>query len=159
MAIYMKYPDIKGSSTVDQYKDLILLDSLSFVVQRNLADAHRKDKNREASEPTIGEIHVTKAMDVASAKLFIESVASDLKNDVEITFTTTTAKKTTEFLSYKLANVGLSQYSVSAGADGIPVEQLTLNFTKLEMKFTAHGPDISGSPEAVGYDLLAMKTI
>lgn len=159
MAIYMKYPDIKGSSTVDAYKDLILLDSFSFGVQRDLDGAHRTDKNREASEPTIGEISVTKKMDVASAKLFIESVASDLKNDVEITFTTTTAKKTAEYLSYKLANVGVSLYSVSAGADGIPVELVVLNFTKLEMKFTAHGPDISGSPEAVGYDLLAMKTV
>jgi type VI secretion system secreted protein Hcp len=158
MAIYMKYPDIKGSSTVDAYKDLIILDSFSFGVQRDL-DTHRTDKNREASEPTIGEITVTKKMDVSSAKLFIESVASDLKNDVEITFTTTTAKKTAEYLSYKLANVGVSLYSVSAGADGIPVESVVLNFTKLEMKFTAHGPDISGSPEAVGYDLMAMKTV
>jgi type VI secretion system secreted protein Hcp len=159
MAIYMKYPEIKGPSTVDSYKDLILLDSLSFDVERNIADAHRKDKNREASEPSIGQVHVTKTMCIASAKLFIESVASDLKNDVEITFTTTTAKKTTEFLSYKLANTGISRYGVSAGPDGIPVEHITLNFTKLEMKFTAHGPDVSGSPEAVGYDLLAMKTV
>jgi type VI secretion system secreted protein Hcp len=159
MAIYMKYPDIKGSSTSDKFKDLILLDSLSFGVSRNIAGAHRTDKNREASEPSVSEVTVTKMMDVASPKLFVESVASDLKNDVEITFATTTAKTTAEFLSYKLANVGLSHYSVSAGADGIPVETLVLNFTKLEMKFTTHGPDVSGSPESVGYDLLAMKTV
>jgi type VI secretion system secreted protein Hcp len=159
MPIYMDYPDIKGSSTTDGFKDKILLDSFSLGVTRNIALALRTDKHREASEPSVSECTVTKTMDVASPKLFVESVASDLKNDVTITFTTTTAKKVTEFLSYKLANVGLSHYSVSAGANDPPTETLVLNFTKLEMKFTNHGPDVSGSPESVGYDLTAMKTV
>lgn len=159
MPIYMDYPDIKGSSTSDSYKDKIILDSFNLGVSRNIASAHRTDKMREASEPNVSEVTVTKSMDVASPKLFTESVASDLKNDVTITFTTTTAKKVTEFLQYKLANVGLSHYSVSASAEGIPVETLVLNFTKVEMKFTSHGADISGSPEFVGYDLAAMKTV
>jgi type VI secretion system secreted protein Hcp len=98
-------------------------------------------------------------MDKASPKLFAETVAGSLQNAVQIHFTTTTANKVTEFLVYKLTNVGVSGYSVSSGADGIPSESLTLNFTKIEMTFTGTGPDASGGPEAVGYDLTLAKTV
>lgn len=152
MAIYMDYQDIKGSSTTDGYKDLILLDSFSFGVSRNITTAAT---SRQASEPSLTGITVTKPMDASSPKLFDESVASGIQNTVKIHFTTTAANKVTEFLLYTLTNVGVSHYSVSAGADSIPVETLVLNFTKLQMKFTSVG----GGPEAVGYDLTQMKTV
>jgi hypothetical protein len=53
---------------------------------------------------------------------------------------------------------GLSSYSIGAGADGIPSESLALNFSKIEMHFTGMGPDVSGSPVVVGYDLTQTKT-
>jgi type VI secretion system secreted protein Hcp len=158
MAIYMKYGSINGPITTEGYSKWIELDSFHFGVGRHIASAQRTEESREASEPTLSEITVTKNMDVSSPKLFIEGVASDLKNKVEIKFTTTKVKTVTDYLSYELSDVGLSNYGVSSSAEGIPVETLTLNYTKIQMKFTSMGPGVSGSPETVGYDLTKMQT-
>jgi type VI secretion system secreted protein Hcp len=159
MAIYMNYQGIKGSSTATGYSDLIVLNSFQFGAGRAITAAHSAGAAREASAPQVSEITVTKSMDKASPKLFAETVTGGLQNGVDIHFTTTTANKVTEFLVYKLANVGLSGYSVSVGADGIPSESLSLNFTKIEMRFTGTGLDASGSPATAGYDLTQAKTV
>ena len=158
MAIYMKYGSIDGAITTQGYSKWVELDSFSLGVSRHIGTAARTEAAREASEPSLTEITVTKTMDVASPKLFIEGVASDLKNKVEIKFTTTKVKTVTDFLSYELTDVGLAHYGVSAGAEGIPVETLVLNYTKIQMKFTSMGAGVSGSPETVGYDLTQMQT-
>jgi type VI secretion system secreted protein Hcp len=154
----MDYQGIKGSSTTDGYKDLIVLDSFNFGVSRNITPPS-PSASREASEPSLTGITVTKHMDASSPKLFIESVAGNLQSAVQIHFTTTTANRVFEFLLYTLTNVGVSHYSVSAGADDIPVETLVLNFTKIEMTFNGMDPDVSGTPETVGYDLATMQTV
>lgn len=158
MAIYMKYGSINGPITTQGFSNWIELESFNFGVSRHIATAQRTKESREASEPSLSEVTVTKSMDVASPKLFVEGVASDLKNEVEIKFTTTKVKTVTDYLSYKFHDVGLAHYSVSAGPEGIPTETLVLNFTKIQMKFTSMGPGVSGSPETVGYDLAQMQT-
>ncbi len=102
-------------------------------------------------------VSITKQGDVASPKLFLDAVAGKLDDKVEIKFTTTAKGKVERFLTYKLENAGLSHYSLSSG--GMPMESLSLNFTKITESFTAFEPSISGSPETVGYDLTLMKTI
>lgn len=158
MAIYMKYGSIKGPVTTDGFKDWIELDSFHWGIGRAIGTAARGSYSREHSEPTISEITVTKRSDVASPKLLLDAVAGKLDNKVEIKFTTTTKGKVETFLTYKLENTGLSGYSLSSGGD-MPVESLSLNFTKVSETFTGMDPGISGSPETVGYDLTQMKTI
>jgi type VI secretion system secreted protein Hcp len=157
MAIYMKYGSIKGPVTTDGFKDWIELDSFHWGVGRSVGTAARGAYSREHSEPTLSEITVTKRTDVASPKLFLDAVAGKLDNKVEIKFTTTTKGKVETFLTYKLENTGLSGFSASSGGD-MPVESLSLNFTKISTTFTGFDPAISGSPETVGYDLTQMKT-
>jgi type VI secretion system secreted protein Hcp len=159
MAIYMDYEGVKGNSTTDGFKDMIILESFSFGVSRNVTTAQRTNLSREASEPSLSEITVSMSMAKHSAKMFVESVASDLKNKVVIHFTTTTDKKVTEYLVYTLTNVGVSHYSISASHDGIPSETVVLNYDTIQKKFSSMDPGVSGSPEAVGYDLTKMKTI
>ena len=88
----------------------------------------------------------------------LDAVAGKLDSKVEIKFTTTTKGKVETFLTYTLENTGLIGYSLSSGGD-MPVESLSLNFTKVAKTFTGMDPGISGSPETVGYDLTQMKTI
>jgi hypothetical protein len=45
---------------------------------------------------------------------------------------------------------------VSSGGD-MPVETLSLNFTRITERFTGHTPGVGGTPETVGYDLTQMK--
>jgi type VI secretion system secreted protein Hcp len=158
MAIYMKYGDIKGPVTTDGFKNWIELNSAQVGTHRSIGTAARGSTSREHSEPSISEIVVTKLTDVASPKLFLDSVAGKLDSKVEIKWTTTTKGKVETFLTIKLENTGVSSYNVSSAGD-MPTESLSLNFTKISATFTGMDPGIGGSPETVGYDLTLMKTI
>lgn len=158
MAIYMKYGDIKGAVTTDGFKDWIELTAFHFGTGRGIASAAHSATSREHSEPTLSEITVSKLTDVASPKLFTESVAGELNNKVTITFTTTTKNKVESFLKYELENTGISGYSVSSGGD-MPSESISLNYTKIRKTFIGLDPATKGSPETVGYDMTEMKTV
>jgi type VI secretion system secreted protein Hcp len=154
----MKYGNIKGSVTTEGFKDWIELNSFQWGVGRSIGTAARGALSREHSEPSLSEVTVTKLTDVASPKLFLDAVAGKLDNKVTIKFTTTTKGKVETFLTYELENTGLSHYSLSSGGD-MPMESLSLNFTKITETFTGMQPGITGSPETVGYDLTQMKTV
>jgi type VI secretion system secreted protein Hcp len=158
MAIYCKFANINGPVTTEGFKNWIELDTFQWGVGRSIGTAARGAYSREHSEPSISEITVTKRTDVASPKLLLDAVAGKLDSKVEIKFTTTTKGKVETFLTYKLENVGISGYSLSSSGD-MPVEHLSLNFTKITETFTGFDPGIGGSPETVGYDLTQMKTI
>lgn len=157
MAIYMKYGHIKGSVTTEGFKDWIELNSFQWGVGRAIGTAARGSISREHSEPSLSEVAVSKPTDVASPKLFLDAVAGKLDTKVTIKFTTTAKGKVETFLTYELENTGISGYSLSSGGE-IPMESLSLNFTKISETFTGMGPGLSGSPETVGYDLAKMET-
>ena len=48
-----------------------------------------------------------------------------------------------------------SQFSVSSGGD-LPMEAMSLNFTKITTTFTPMGPSVSGNNKVVSYDLTTM---
>jgi len=157
VAIYMKFGSFTGASTTQGFKDWIELDSFQWGVGRGISSAARGSESRESSEPSISEVVVTKKMDKSSPNLMSDAWAGQLNATVEIKFTTTTKNQVTDFLGYKLENTGLSGYSVSSGGD-LPVESLSLNFTKISVTYKGTDPNVSGTPETVGYDLTQMKT-
>lgn len=158
MAIYMKYGNINGAVTTEGFKQWIELNSFQWGAGRAIGTAARGSTSREHSEPSLSEVTVTKQTDVASPKLMLESVAGKLDTKVTIKFTTTTKGQVTTFLTYELENTGVSGYSLSSGGD-MPQESLSLNFTKITKTFSGMDPDVSGTPETVGYDLTQMKTV
>jgi type VI secretion system secreted protein Hcp len=157
MPIYLKYGSIKGPVTTDGFKDWIELNSFQWGASRNISSAVRGALSREHSEPSLSEVTVTKLTDIASPKLFLESVAGKLDTKVTIKFTTTSKGKVETFLTFEFEDVGVSHYSMSSGGD-MPMESMALNYTKISKTFTGMDPGISGSPETVGYSLTEMKT-
>ena len=156
MAIYMKFGDIKGQVTTDGYKDWIELLSFQYGVNRNVSSG-AGGAGREGANPHISEIVVTKHFDVASPKLYQDSVAGAFSTKVEIKLTTTTKNKVDTFLAVELSDCGVSSYSTSSGGDQ-PMESLSLNFTKI--MYTPSPLDTKGSPvkgAVVTYDLMKMK--
>jgi type VI secretion system secreted protein Hcp len=158
MAIYMKYGSIKGAVTTDGFKDWIELSSFQWGVGRSIGTAARGSTSREHSEPSLSEVSVTKLSDLATPKLFLDAVAGKLDNKVTIKFTTTAKGDVETFLTYEMENTGLSHYSLSSGGD-MPMESMSLNFTKITEQFSGMDPAVRGSPEIVGYDLTQMKTV
>src|SRR3954471_16204578 len=143
MAIYMKYGSIKGSATTASFKDWIELQSFQWGVARKIDTAARGSTSREHSEPAITEVTVTKDTDISTPKLFLESFAGKLDTHVEVKFTTTTKGAVDTFLAYKFENTGISAFHLSGhggASNSMPMESLTLNFTKIVQTFTGHGP-------------------
>src|SRR5690349_2810657 len=126
----MKYGDIKGAVTTDGFKDWIELTTFNWGVTRAVGSAARSPTSREGTEPELHEITVTKMTDVASPKLFLDSVGGKLDNKVTISFTTTAKGKVEKYLTYELEDTGLSHYSLSSSGD-MPMETLSLNFVKI----------------------------
>lgn len=152
MAIYMKYGDIRGPVTTKGFTDWIELNSLQWGVGRGIGSPIGGAENREASAPSISEITVTKAMDIASVPLLMEATLGTLDKTVKIKLTTTTKNETMTFLAYELTNCGISGYSVSSGGDK-PGETLSLNFTKIMTTFSGVDPKTQAEPMSATIDL------
>jgi type VI secretion system secreted protein Hcp len=159
MPIYLKFGALQGSVTEEGHKNWIELNSFQFGVGRAIGTAARGAATREASEPHISEITISKRLDKASTKLFMDAVAGDLSSTVKFKFTTTTKDKVDTYLAFELTNCGVSGHSMSADSEGAPVESLSLNFTKIMFTYTERDPKIAGSPDTVGYDLLTMGKV
>ncbi|MBV9015897.1 MAG: type VI secretion system tube protein Hcp [Alphaproteobacteria bacterium] len=158
MALYMKYGSLDGACTTKGFEKWIELNSFQWGVGRAIGTGARGSLSREHSEPTISEITVTKLTDKSSPKLFEEALYGKLDTKVEIKFTTTVKNSVETFLAYELTNTGPSHYSLGSGGD-MPTETLSLNFTKVQMKFTPMEAGLTGSPEQVGYDLEKMQKL
>ena len=157
MAIYLKYEGIDGEATHDTHKKWIDVASLQFGTGRGISTPTGSTANREASEPNISEVVVTKMLDGASPKLFTESVTGAVGKKVEIHLVSTGSPGNT-YVEYVLTNALISGYSLSSGGDR-PSESISINFTKMEFKFTPYDDkNKAGTPVTVNYDLTTTKS-
>jgi len=157
MAIYMNFDKkrIKGNVTAEGYIDLINVHGFSWGVGRGISMEAGAIANREATRPSISEITITKTMDNSTPGIFKESVSGDAGSEVVIEFVQTGAKKIETYMKYILTNCLVSSYSVSADADGKPVESVCLSYTKVIMDYcAADATNKSGSSNKIGYDLV-----
>jgi type VI secretion system secreted protein Hcp len=155
MAIYLKYGDIEGDATHENHKKWFDIHSCQWGVGRAISTPVGSAANREASNPSLSEIVITKTLDKASAKLFEESLIGEGKK-AEIHFITT-GNPGESYLELVLTNTLISGYSVSSGGDR-PTESLSLNFTQIELKSIPTKEDVTGgSPSVYTYDLATAK--
>jgi type VI secretion system secreted protein Hcp len=155
MAIYMKItsPDIKGDVTTTGFEGQIELSSFQWGIGRGVGSPSGASGNREASNPSISEVTVTKMQDNASGELLKESLSGEGKAKAEISFTRTDKGGAVVYIVYTLTDVMFSGFSMSSGGDR-PSESLSLNFTKIEVKYTPQKEDgTAGTPFPVTYDL------
>jgi len=157
MAIYLHYDGIDGEATQQDHKKWIDISSLQFGIGRGIATPVGSSANREASHPSVSEITFTKAMDSASPKLFTESATGSAGKTVKINLVSTGSPGNV-YAEYTLTNTLISGYSISSGGDR-PSESLSLNFTKIEYKFTPYDElNAAGTPVTVSYDLTTAKS-
>ena len=158
MAIYMKYDGIDGDATHEEHDKWITVESLNWGVGRAISTAVGSTMNREASEPSVAEVSISKQMDTSSVYLFQESCTGQVGKEVKIHLVSTGSPGQT-YLEYILQDTLVSGYSVSSGGDR-PSESVTLNFNKVMMKYIPLASNNeSGSPVTKGYDLALTKAV
>jgi len=160
MAIYVEYDGIKGNVTADGYKDHIAVLAVQFGVGRGISMEAGNMSNREASRPSISEVTLTKTADNSVTAIFKEAVTGSAGKTVKIKFVRTGADKVVEYMDYELENCLVSGYSISADAEGEPMETITLSFSKVMINYNDHdATNKSSSPQRVGYDLEKAKPL
>lgn len=160
MAIYLEFEGVKGNVTANGYKDHIAVNSFDFGVGRGISMEAGNMSNREVSRPSVSEVTLTKAADNSATALFKEAVTGSAGKKVVVKFVRTGADKVQEFMDYTLENCLISGYTVSASADGEPMETLTLSFSKIMVNYNDHdATNKAASPQRVGYDLTTAKPL
>ncbi len=152
MAIYLQYDGIEGEVTAKGHEKWIEIQTLSWGVGRAISTPVGSSAKRESSAPSVSELVLTKQTDKASPKIFAESTVGQAKPSV-IEFVETGPDFQEVFLRFELTDTLISGYSLSSGGDR-PSENLSLNFTKVEMKYTPYNEQHKAlSPIPAGYDL------
>jgi type VI secretion system secreted protein Hcp len=153
----LKYDGIDGEATAENHTKWIDIQSVQFGIGRSIATPTGATANRESSEPSVSEIVVSKSLDSSSSKLFTESVTGKVGKKVEIHLVSTGSPGNV-YAEYTLTNALISGYSVSSGGDR-PSESISINFTKIEYKFTPYdNKNDAGTPVTVSYDLSTTKS-
>lgn len=157
MPIYMKYGDIAGDVTEKSHTGWIEVHSFQWGIGRGISSPVGGSTDREASAPSVSEIVVTKDQDIASAKL-IEAGLVGEGVAVQFDFVKTNKGELEQYIQITLTNCMISGISMSSGGDR-PTESVSLNFTKVEYRFTPTNSDgTPGSPQTCGYDMSTATT-
>lgn len=157
MAIYVKYDGIDGEATQADHKKWLDVGSIQWGVGRAISATSGSTSNREASEPSVSEVTLSKMMDSSSPKFFTEAVTGAVGKKVVIHLVTTGSPGKT-YAEYTLTNALVSSYSMSTGGDR-PAESLSISFTKLEFKFTPYDDKNNAkTPIVVSYDISTTKS-
>jgi len=157
MAIYMQYDGIQGDTTDSGFEKWVTLESFQWGIGRGITTPIGSVANREASQPSISEVMVTKQLDIASNKLFQAATTDQKGKTVKIAFTRT-GSGGDKFLEYTFDNTLVSGYHISSSGER-PVESLSLNFTKVQIMVKMLDPtNNAANPDTTQYDLATAKS-
>ncbi len=151
--IILKIGDLKGSCTLDGYKDLIECDSWSFGVAQTTSGS-KSGSERNAANPIFSDITLTKEADISSTALFRLCSTADEIDKVELTILRKADAENKPLVVIQLEKVIFSNYMISSSGISRPVETISLNFVKVKMVYHHQDNDgkVTGSTD-FAYDL------
>ena len=164
MSIYMKVDGIDGNVTAKGLEKYIELEQFHSSIKRMMSTRPGVTTDREGAKPSISEITVTKKIDATTPKFFQQATVGTAINEVLIKFINTGASLN-EYYTLTLSNVMISSQTiedvvapvVKEGDEAVkdkPVSTLTLNFDKIEVKYTPFDKENqAGSPIVASYDV------
>jgi type VI secretion system secreted protein Hcp len=158
MPIYMKYDSIPGDVTAEGHASWIELNSLQWGVNRFIKTDTGSASDRESSAPTVLEVSITKAMDIATPKI-LQQALQGKGVEVTIHLCKTDQNELQMYAEYILSNTLISSFSTNTSGDR-PFESLSLNFTKVQYRNVSVGAsddDADDKPESIYYDTAKAK--
>jgi len=155
MSIFVNYDGIKGEASDPSHEKWMDVETISWGVGRNINSSTSTQGDRESANAVISDLKITRFMDSATPKLFIESCCGTGKDVVIHLSKTGKGSGSDVYMEYTLKNALISDYSVAAASQATdrPKETLTISFVDAEVKYTPYDED--GNAEAaiaVGFD-------
>jgi len=138
---FLNFDGIKGESQDDKHKDWIEIQSFNWELTQPATGPG--GGGGTSAKPSITEITVTKKIDVASPQL-MRSCATGQHIKTAI-LSCRTSDTNQDFLKITFQNILISGF-VQGGHAGseqetAPTEQISLNFSKLQLSYTPASPD------------------
>ncbi len=157
MPIYLKLEggeqQITGDATQSAHQGWMDISSMHWAVNRNVSTTVGAAANREASEPNLSEVTLTKISDSSHAALY--QAATTGKKPMTATIDlVNTGDPGTIYCSYILTNTLISGFTAGTSGDR-PTETLTLNFTAKQVTYNKESADGTSSPLRAQYDQAA----
>ena len=130
-AAYIKFDGVDGEATDSEHT--MWSDMMSFSHTITTGDPSG-DTTRQRASATLGDVVVTKELDKSSPKLAESILTGKVFPKVEIQL----ASSAGTYFAYELKNVMITSYSISGGADEMPMESFSLNFEAIKITYTEY---------------------
>ena len=156
---FLKIDGIDGESLQTGHEKELEL--MSFSWGESNAGSFAGNQGGGSGKVSMQDFHYTEPINRSSPKLFLACATGE--HIKSATLTCRKAGKTQqEFLKWKFTDLLISSYHTggSGGADVLPIDQVSFNFTKIEVSYAPQKQD--GSLDAAipaGYDLKAGQKI
>ena len=150
---FLKIDGIAGEATDAKYKGSIMVESFSW--GETQAGAFDSGGGGGAGQVSMQDFHFTTRYTKASALLFLACATGQHIKKAEL-FCRKAGGKQEDFLKVTLSELLVSSYQTggSAGSDIIPIDQVSLAFSKIEIEYKEQKADgaVAG-PVKAGYNL------
>ncbi len=156
---FLKLEGIEGESQDSKHKAEIDLDSWSWGEAQT--GSHVAGGGGGAGKVSMQDFHFTMRLNKASPKLMLACASGDHIKSALLTCRKA-GKEQQEYLKIKMTDLLVSSYMTggSGGADILPVDQISLNFSKIEFEYKEQKPDGTlGGATKTGYDLKLNKVV
>jgi type VI secretion system secreted protein Hcp len=143
---FLKIAGIDGESTDDKHKGWIEVLSFSMGVAQARSGTHSGSGSKAGQRADFADFNFVHTVDKASPKLFQYCASGEHVKDVSLEVCKAGGDKQ-KYLVYKFSDVLVSSVRPGGsgqGVDALPVEDVSLNFGKVEITYTVI--DAKGKP-------------
>lgn len=160
---FLKISGVPGESTDDKHKEWIEVLSYHWGIDQPTTQSASSHGSLSAERANFNPFMVVKALDKASPKLALACASGEHFPDATLELCRAGGDKQ-PYMEYKLTDVIVSSYrpgGSSGGGEAIPLEEISLNYGKIEWKYTqtkVAGGKGSGNV-AAGWDLKTNKKV
>lgn len=154
--MFLKIDGIKGESSDNKHPGEIEILSYSWGVSQHGTHNTSAGGGRTTQRADVSDFTITKTMDAASTNLFLACASGKHIPNVVLSLHRAGEDKQ-QYAQYTLSDVIVSSYQPGGASGGdVPMESISFNFSKIEMKYTQVDPKTgkaSGNFSS-GWDLL-----
>jgi type VI secretion system secreted protein Hcp len=155
---FLKIAGIDGESKSDGHKGEIDLESWSW--GESNPGSGSAGGGIGAGKVSMSDFSFVMKLNKASPKLFLACAQGEHIKTAWLTAHRASAKQTDYFLKWSFADLLISSYQTGAASGELPLEQVSFNFSKIEVEYKEQKPDGSlGLGIKAGWDLKTSKKI
>jgi type VI secretion system secreted protein Hcp len=156
---YLKVDGIDGESTDDKHKGEINLESWSW--GESNSGTHSSGGGGGAGKVNMQDFHFVMNANKASPKLMLACATGQHIKEAKLTCRKAGGDKM-EYLVVKMSDLMVSSYQTGGSENGspVPIDQISLNFSKIEFEYKPQKSDGTlDAPVKAGYDLKLNKKV